>query len=476
MTTTPCVSLTTGTLRPDERVNYAYGMVLGLDEFLTEQLYLLSKDWLHERALHGFGTVSGLAVSVSQVDTRLPGHGQHRHRGSTSGAARSSSPATSAPGSAPGSPRRSSRARGPSPSTSTPPGRPPSTSSRRTPSASTTWCRCPGQPCTSSDQTMVRQPDPRRLGRRAPLGLTRRCRAGTPTGGWPGCSATSWSSTDCRRPSPTRRRSSPPCSTSRTAVHDGPGSLDPPPATDLAAARRRRGRRPRPHPDRLGDAGAAGDRARPRRHPRPTSEPAILLATITFTPASPFDPAAPTIASCQDPDPTGRPVPAAHRADPGGAHDRRRGRAALRPPRLRRCSSSRWPAPALPAVVTIEAWFHLAQPVRLPAAVDVTDETGTTTAYAAVADVTRRQRVLEPVAADLSRRTGGPAPEGQVVVRFPAATVLVGDPATSLLQIESSHLASSTRRPAATCSRTPRSQPPRPPRFRMSSSSRSSPS
>src|SRR4051812_15071773 len=69
MTTTPCVSLTTGTLRPDERVNYAYGMVLGLDEFLTEQLYLLSKDRLHERALHGFGTVSGLDVSVSEVDT-----------------------------------------------------------------------------------------------------------------------------------------------------------------------------------------------------------------------------------------------------------------------------------------------------------------------------------------------------------------------------------------------------------------------
>ena len=69
MTTTPCVSLTTGTLRPDERVNYAYGMVLGLDEFLAEQLYLLSKDRLHERGLHGFGTVSGLDVSVSQVDT-----------------------------------------------------------------------------------------------------------------------------------------------------------------------------------------------------------------------------------------------------------------------------------------------------------------------------------------------------------------------------------------------------------------------
>src|SRR5262245_5459732 len=67
MTTTPCVSLTTGTLSADQRVNYAYGMVLGLDEFLQEQLYLLSKDRLHDRALHGYGTVSGLAVSVEPV-------------------------------------------------------------------------------------------------------------------------------------------------------------------------------------------------------------------------------------------------------------------------------------------------------------------------------------------------------------------------------------------------------------------------
>ncbi len=62
--TEPCVSPTTGVLSPDLRVNYAYGMVLGVDEFLQEQLYHLSKDYLHERALHGFGTVSGLAVSV----------------------------------------------------------------------------------------------------------------------------------------------------------------------------------------------------------------------------------------------------------------------------------------------------------------------------------------------------------------------------------------------------------------------------
>src|SRR5262249_26474627 len=91
-----------------------------------------------------------------------------------------------------------------------------------------------------------------------------------------------------------------------------------------------------------------------------------------------------------------------------------------------------------PAVVTIEAWFHLPQPVRLPPAVEVTDATGTTTAHAAGA--------VSPDGSGFSSRcqlpspggSGGPAPEGQVAVRFPAAGVLVGDPATSLLQVESS--------------------------------------
>ena len=67
-TLSPCVSLTSGTLSPDERVNYAYGMVLGLDEFLQEQLHNLSKDYLHERALHGYGTASGLRVAVTPVE------------------------------------------------------------------------------------------------------------------------------------------------------------------------------------------------------------------------------------------------------------------------------------------------------------------------------------------------------------------------------------------------------------------------
>lgn len=71
----PCVSLATGTQDPDSRVNYARGMVLGLDEFQQEQLYFLQKDYLHERALHGCGTVYGLHVSVTPGLRRLPGPG-----------------------------------------------------------------------------------------------------------------------------------------------------------------------------------------------------------------------------------------------------------------------------------------------------------------------------------------------------------------------------------------------------------------
>ncbi|GGM96404.1 hypothetical protein [Streptomyces fuscichromogenes] len=69
MTTTeptagPCVSLSTGTLCPDQRVNYSYGMVLGLDEFLQEQLYHQEKTYRHRRLLHGYGTSYGLQVSI----------------------------------------------------------------------------------------------------------------------------------------------------------------------------------------------------------------------------------------------------------------------------------------------------------------------------------------------------------------------------------------------------------------------------
>jgi hypothetical protein len=49
-----------------KRVHYAHGLVLGVEEFVQAEHYLLSKERLHNRALHGYGTVCGL-----QVEPRL---------------------------------------------------------------------------------------------------------------------------------------------------------------------------------------------------------------------------------------------------------------------------------------------------------------------------------------------------------------------------------------------------------------------
>lgn len=51
-------------LDPAKRVNYSFGLVLGVDEFLQEQTHLLEKFRRHDRMLHGFGTVCGLKVTV----------------------------------------------------------------------------------------------------------------------------------------------------------------------------------------------------------------------------------------------------------------------------------------------------------------------------------------------------------------------------------------------------------------------------
>lgn len=49
---------------PFKRVKYSQGLVLGEDEFEQEQAYLLERGRLRNRALHGYGTVWGLAVTV----------------------------------------------------------------------------------------------------------------------------------------------------------------------------------------------------------------------------------------------------------------------------------------------------------------------------------------------------------------------------------------------------------------------------
>lgn len=48
----------------NERLNYVLGQVLGVKEFKQEQAHFLNKGRSHNRYLHGYGTVSGLEVSV----------------------------------------------------------------------------------------------------------------------------------------------------------------------------------------------------------------------------------------------------------------------------------------------------------------------------------------------------------------------------------------------------------------------------
>lgn len=77
--TSRCISFAQGNQDCLQRVNYEFGLVLGVDEFVDEQCYFLEKEYQHNRSLHGYGTVSGLLVSAAengddievQVDTGI---------------------------------------------------------------------------------------------------------------------------------------------------------------------------------------------------------------------------------------------------------------------------------------------------------------------------------------------------------------------------------------------------------------------
>ena len=60
-----------------ERLNYFYGQMLGVDDFCTEQSYFREKMKLHNRCLHGYGTVCGLRVLVPEP---TPGCETHREK------------------------------------------------------------------------------------------------------------------------------------------------------------------------------------------------------------------------------------------------------------------------------------------------------------------------------------------------------------------------------------------------------------
>src|SRR5580658_1751563 len=61
-------------LDPLKRVNYTFGLVLGVEEFLQSDTYFLAKHHLENRLLHGYGTVCGLDVigqNTPQVEVQV---------------------------------------------------------------------------------------------------------------------------------------------------------------------------------------------------------------------------------------------------------------------------------------------------------------------------------------------------------------------------------------------------------------------
>lgn len=60
-------------IAPDKRVNYTKGMLLTADDFAQEQQYFLARDDRHNRLLHGYGTVCGLHVRLSEPHLNATG-------------------------------------------------------------------------------------------------------------------------------------------------------------------------------------------------------------------------------------------------------------------------------------------------------------------------------------------------------------------------------------------------------------------
>ena len=73
MSVFPCKSVPTdlGVFPDYWRVNYAFGMVLGVDDFRQEQAYHVGRKRLNNRALHGHGVAYGLDVVVEPVVSDL---------------------------------------------------------------------------------------------------------------------------------------------------------------------------------------------------------------------------------------------------------------------------------------------------------------------------------------------------------------------------------------------------------------------
>lgn len=443
--TQPCVSVGTGTLSPDLRVFYQYGMVLGLDDFLQEQTHNLGLDYHHERALHGYGTVYGLHVTTATPSdapgdvtvTVEPGMAiDQRGREVT---------VTSAQCARLGAWLAAQEQA----SAGTVEGHLGS-SGELVVYVVAAYAECPddlvplpGQPCSTSAQVQV----PSRLRdawdidfRWAPPAMP----------AWdavrklgrllnsiqivPGPDLSLWSDEEAiieavlALPAQESVSGSPPQTPS-----DSPSGLV---SYQLPAA----------------DADAAFDRilttwvtqVRPQLSPDltapdPAWDPAVLLSSITLTPQAPFSATSPAIVSYSDPDDTGRPY-LLHTAliqelRLGGQAD---AAAPPSPPAVVQEAVTLSSTVDSYGVPTLTAWFHLPDPVSLPPTIQVVDENGQVGAFTTEVPPGAGTGSFSDLWT-LSAPSGSPPGSGfhvadgdQLAATFLGAEVLVGNSATTL--------------------------------------------
>jgi hypothetical protein len=440
----PCVSLSTGTLSPDLRVDYQYGMVLGLNEFLQEQVHNLFLDQLHERALHGYGTVTGVQVSTAAasddpndvVVTVDPGilidqwgrpvvirTAQCARIGAWLAAQETANPGTIASHLGP--------------------------SGELVISVVTSYADCPddlvpipGQPCSSSAQLQA----PSRLRDAWDIELR-----------WAAPEMPAWDAV--------RRLAElldsvelvpglPATQSSEAALIDAVLALPGEEYPELSGS-------PPPWPP--GSPPSAGyqlpaetaaeafDRiltvwvteVRPQLGPDliapdPSWDPSVLLSTLVVTPAAPFSVASPVIDSFAPPDDTGRPYLLATQL----IQELRRGGAAAgaaQPPPPPMELATVGALAASNGVPTLTAWFHLDQPVSLTAPVTVVGQDGQSGSFS-VAPLPPGGPGTFSNQWELTAPAGFTATDGELLaVEFVGSTVQVGT-AASTLASQASHL------------------------------------
>ena len=427
-------------------------MVLGVDEFLTEQQHRLEKGYLHERALHGYGTVYGLHVTAGEaaddaddVEVKvstgmlIDQYGreavitcdQCARLGAWLAAQEQASPGTVA------------SHRGPS-------GELIVYVVARYASCLDALVPLPGTPCSSSSQSSVASrvrdawdvdltfelpPMPRWDTDRR---LARLLGSVEIVAGLPHNQSSEDDIIAAVRTLPSR-------------ADDGPDDLFPDltpsgspsgltglrlPAETAAEALDRiftvwvTQVRPFLEPD-LTTPGAANPSG-----PDGTEE--ILLSTIRFLAAGPFDPLDPVITAFDAPDDEGRPYLLHTRLIQELRSLREAGQVVVRPRELVTLA----PSVSANGVLTLDAWFHLPRPVSLDSQVDILTETGDAAQFATSAtDPAGNPLEFSDVWQLTAPASFTPRDGEQLLARFPTDLVFVGDDRTTLQELEADGLA-----------------------------------